>query len=342
MRLLRTPLSRPLIVVLLVLVFVPGWSGDERLPLYDGTPTVRVERVALDARDPARVRIGPLTYLGGLHFRSRDPSFGGFSSIAVRGNRFLLLADGGLTFGFAMDRDLSPRDYRFGALPDGPGTGWSKRDRDSESLAVDPATGRMWVGFERANAIWRYAPGFARAEAARAPREMARWPANGGAEAMVRLPDGRFLIVSEDADAPAGGKRALLFDRDPTDPAARSQAFRVIVPARYRPTDAALLPDGRLLILTRAVSLGDGFTAKLLLVDPREVSRGVIRGREIATFAYPLLHDNFEGLAITREGAATIVWMISDDNSPSLFQRSLLLKFRLDLPDAGHGKTRPG
>ena len=43
----------------------------------------------------------------------------------------------------------------------------------------------------------------------------------------------------------------------------------------------------------------------------------------------PLIHDNFEGVAITREGRDTIVWLVSDDNQLFL-QRSLLLKFKLD------------
>lgn len=319
---------RILQVILLVLLLVPGWSGEERLPLYGGVPTVRVTRVDLDARDPARRRVGPLTYLGGVRFSSHDPAFGGFSALAVQDGRFLLLADGGLTFGFAMGADLVPRDYRFGALPDGPGRGWTKRERDSESLVRDPVTGRAWVGFEDANAIWRYAPGLTRAEAALAPRAMTRWPANGGAEAMVRLRDGRFLVFSEDMDDPRGGKQALAFDRDPTDPRAATTPFRLLLPRRYRPTDAAQLPDGRLMVLARAVSLGDGFTAKLLLADPRDIARGTVPTRTIATFAWPLLHDNFEGLALRREGDATIVWLLSDDNTPSLFQRTLLLKFR--------------
>ncbi len=323
---------RILLITLIVLLTVPGWSGETRIPLYEGTPSVRIERVALDATDPARARVGPLTYLGGLHVSSRDPAFGGFSAMAVRGDRFLLLADGGLTFAFTMRPDLTPRDYSFGALPDGPGTGWTKSDRDSESLALDPATGQLWVAYERANAIWRYSPNLSWVEAKRAPREMARWAENGGAEAMVRFLDGRFLVFAEDVDHPAGGKRAMMFDRDPTDPKARTMPLRVVMPGKYRPTDAVALPDGRLLLLVRAISLRDGFTAKLMLVAARDVARGVVRPRELATFAYPLLHDNFEGLAVTREGDATILWMVSDDNAPSLFQRSLLLKFRLDLP----------
>jgi hypothetical protein len=69
----------------------------------------------------------------------------------------------------------------------------------------------------------------------------------------------------------------------------------------------------------------------LTLIDPRRIRTGMtIRGREIARLAPPLTVDNFEGLAITREHGATMLWMVSDDNLLFL-QRTLLMKFRLDL-----------
>ncbi|URW75345.1 esterase-like activity of phytase family protein [Sphingomonas donggukensis] len=321
---------RALLIVLLVLMLVPGWSGEPRLALYDGTPGVTVARVTL-ADDPAVRRVGALTFLGGLHFSSRDPAFGGFSALTVTGDRFDLLSDGGLTFGFRMGGDLRPHDYRFAALPAGPGVGWKKEDRDSESMAVDPASGRVWVGFERADAIWRYAPGFARVERSARPAPMRHWPDNGGAEALVRLRDGRFLVFAESARAKGGGTQAVAFDRDPTLGGARAFAFRYRAPPGYRVTDAAELPDGRLVVLHRAATIRDGFTATVSLVDARAVRPGaLVTGREVARLAAPLIHDNFEGVAVTREGGATILWLVSDDNAPSLFQRTLLLKFRLD------------
>jgi len=333
---------RILLAILLVLLLVPTWSGEERLPLFDSPVAVTATRVPLDASDPARVRLGPLTYLGGVELHSRHWAFGGYSALAVRGERMLLLSDGGLALDFALTPDLSPRDVRTGALPGGPATGWNKRERDSESLVVDPASGDLMVGLERYNAIWRYDAALTRTIARRAPRQMARWPRNGGPEAMARLTDGRYVVFSEDADARGGGQRALLFDRVPTDPAGGAIPFRFVSPPGYLPTDAATLPDGRLLVLTRALSLGEGFTAKLLLVDPRTIRAGTgVSGRELATFAYPVLHDNFEGVAVSREGDATIVWLLSDDNGPSLFQRTLLLKFRLDLPAPQAKQTPP-
>ena len=327
-------------VILAVLLLCPTWSGEERLPLYRGIPTVRTRPVTLGPGNPQRV--GALTFLGGLQLLSGDPAFGGFSSMTVEGDRFTLLSDGGLIFGFRMASPMRPHDPWFGALPAGPRTGWRKLDRDSESMVRDPATGRIWVGFERYNMIWRYAPGFARADGSAAPPAMRDWPLNSGAEAIVRLREGGFLVFSEGEKAPGGGKVVLRFLGDPVAAPRHGFAFAYLPPERYKPVDAAELPDGRLLVLNRRFTLGTGFVNKLTLVDTRGVKPGQrVQGQVIAALESPLIHDNFEGMALTREGGATIVWLVSDDNT-SWFQRTLLLKFRLDLPIRERPASREG
>ncbi|MHA6723225.1 esterase-like activity of phytase family protein [Sphingomonas sp. RS2018] len=322
---------RAVLIIVLVLLLVPTWSGDERLPLYDGTPTVRVERVALDADDPARDRVGRLRYLGGVHLTSDDPAFGGFSAMSIVGDRFTLLGDGGLLYAFTMGDDWRPRDERFLALPGGPGSGWMKQDRDSESMAVDPTTGQIWVGFERANAIWRYAPDFARPERSVQLAAMRDWPENGGAETMVRLSDGRFVVLAETARVTGGGRQALMLSGDPTLAGMRVTRFAYIPPEGYKAVDAAELPDGRLLVLNRRLSFGDGWTTIVSVLDLAAVREGARVGSQpIARLAAPVLHDNFEGIAVVREGGATIVWMVSDANGLEPWQRTLLLKFRLE------------
>src|SRR3546814_21009152 len=111
----------------------------------------------------------------------------------VAGHRLPLLSDGGNVVRFGMGRDWRIGAPQFTNLPDGPGAGWEKLDRDSESLAVDPATGDHWVGFENSNEIWRYDAGFTRALGHVAPPAMHNWPDNGGAESLVRLPSGGFF-----------------------------------------------------------------------------------------------------------------------------------------------------
>ena len=58
------------------------------------------------------------------------------------------------------------------------------------------------------------------------------------------------------------------------------------------------------------------------------------RGQLLAELDAPLIHDNFEGVAVTREAGETILWLVSDDNQ-TLLERSYLLKFRLDRRFAG-------
>lgn len=306
-------------------------SAIEPRAVLGDHPEIRAARVLLDASDPARRQIGALRYLGGVALTSPDPAFGGFSAMRVAGDRFTLLSDGGNIVDFRMGPDFTPRDVRFADLP-GPGTGAIKRHRDSESLTWDPQTGHVWVGFENRNAIWRYDSALARSDRNVKPAAMADWSIAGGAEAMVRLRDGQFIVFSETA-RPKGRPDArvvLRFAGDPTEASHPRTSFGYVPPAGYDPTDVAELPDGRLLVLNRRLSLAGLFTAKLSIIDVRSVRPGgVVRGVEIAHFARPLLHDNFEALAITQEGADTIVWIASDDNG-QFWEQSLLLKFRLD------------
>lgn len=324
---------RILISVLLLLFFIPEWMGEKKLDLFGPDPVMTASPVTLDSTDPVHRRVGRLTWLGGVRLTSPDPAFGGFSSLHVVRDRFTLLSDGGNIVQFRMDPQWRIGATRFAELPDGPGTGWPKIDRDSESMTVDPRTGTTWVGFETYNAIWRYSPGLLRGEAHAVPPAMAWWPRNKGPEAMTLMPGGGMLVIAETEPWPKGrGRAGIRFSGDPTEAPRAGFRFSYIPPKGYDPTDMAVLPDGDLMILHRRFVLPFNFTTKLTIVDSAAIRPGaVVRGREIATIAAPLLHDNFEGLAITREGPATIVWIVSDDNQ-FFMQRSLLLKFRLD-PD---------
>ena len=328
-----------LFVLASVETVVPGWSGESRLPVLGARADMTATWVALDPADRGRPRLGRLTYLGGAVLRSRDPAFGGYSALAVEGDRFTLLSDGGNIVRFRMGGDWRPADLSFAHLPDGPGKGWSKRDRDSESLAIDPVTHTAWVGFEYWNAIGRYrAAGdgtpLVQLDGLAKPEAMADWPDNGGPETMTRLRDGRFVVISETArprsadGRKTAGRRALLFAGDPV--ASRSTGFTYIPPAGFSPVDAAALPDGRLIIMNRAFAAPFAFSNSLAVLDTRAIRAGaVVPGREIARLAAPLVHDNFEGIAVSREGDDTVIWIVSDDNE-TVLERTMLLKFRLD------------
>jgi hypothetical protein len=323
---------RVLLPILLVLIFVPQWMGEPQLPLLGTDRHIESVPVTLNPGDPTQRRVGDLLWRGGIELRGRGDAFGGFSSMHIDRGRFTLLSDGGNIVSFQLGHHNAVEQVRFAELPGGPGTGWGKGDRDSESMTVDQHTGQIWVGFERANEIWRYAPGFARAETHAAPPAMADWPENTGAESMTLVPGGGMLVIAEHTEK--NSKPAwpgLFFAGDPTRHPRLGFTFSFVSPPGYDPSDMTFLPDGRLLVLTRRFALPFQFTNKLVLVDSRTIKPGaVVTGRVIATLVPPLIHDNFEGVVATRERGATIIWLVSDDNQLLFLQRSLLLKFQLD------------
>lgn len=319
------------LAVLLMLLFVPKWSGHVRYEAPDPRLPFALRPVALFPGTPAERRFGALRYERGYVIEGNDMNFGGFSSILTDGRHFTLLSDGGDGIGFTLDAaGRLSRRYTF-SLPNGPGAGWEKADRDSESLARDPATGQFWVGFETSNQIWRYAPGFARAETHAAPPAMARWSPNKGAETMARLADGRFVVIAEGRTGRgARGRAGIVFAGDPARGPARGFRFRYLPPEGFSPTDAAQLPDGRLILLNRRADLLSGFSAVVTIADLRALRPGaVVKGREIARLQPPALHDNFEGIAAVATAKGTRIWIVSDDNQTRPWQESYLLEFSL-------------
>lgn len=316
--------------LLLVLVLVPEGSRPIHRAVLGPVAEMHATPVSLGGADRHNRRVGDLVWLGGIKLTSHDPAFGGFSSLSVAGDRFTLLSDGGNIVRFALGPDWKVRDASFGDLPGGPGTGWSKRSRDSESMTVDPKTGEIWVGFENANALWRYAPNFARAEARVRPEVMRDWPENQGPEAMTLLPGGGMATIAEQTPWPGKpGRGGVVFYDDPVRHPHSGFRFNYLPPEGYDPSDMTVLPDGRWLVLNRAFSWAR-FSNVLTIIDAAQVRPGAtVRGRDIATLAAPLIHDNFEGVTTTRENGTTIIWLVSDDNQLPV-QRSLLLKFRLD------------
>lgn len=319
--------------ILLVLILVPGWSLPPRRAVPLPELTITATPVALGA-----TRVGALQFVRGYRLTSSDPAFGGYSAMLVDGDRFTLLSDGASVVSFMLDAagrtgHARARDLALGSAQ------WDAETRDTESVTRDPATGQAWVGLETSNRIWRLSPGMARGQAFSAPPAMQAWPQNRGAEAMVRLRDGRFIVLAEsddwsdDSDARAG----ILFSRDPVEAPRRGFRFSYQPPLGYSPVDLAELPDGRLLILNRDFEWTSGFVAKLTIVDRAAIRPGrTVAGRVIANFAAPLLHDNFEGMAVVETPGGTMLWIVSDDNQ-SAFQQTLLLQFRLDLNAARRG-----
>ncbi|RNJ61383.1 MAG: esterase-like activity of phytase family protein [Porphyrobacter sp. IPPAS B-1204] len=280
---------------------------------------------------------GELTLTGAWELTSSHGWFGGFSAL-VAGEDAALIA--GTDRGWLLDLDLSgdapravPGSYRFV----GERTRGRKEVVDLESLARDPATGTLWAGYEGNNTIARYVPGAQTAWSA--PPAMKNWSANSGPETMLRLTDGRFMVLAEGAvDGSDTVHEGLLFPGDPVQ-GARPFAFRFITPPDYDPVDATQVPDGRVLILLRRVeyALPARFDTAIAIADPRGITPGAAwPARVIQRLNGGVFADNFEGLAFVPSAddpAQGSLWVIADDNF-SMFQRSLLARFDWN-PQAG-------
>lgn len=325
-------MRRPFIFLLPVIL---GQCVDGSMPaLMNPVPNQRIkmfsEPLALDTTLPNRRQVGALTLTGAWSLTSDSRNFGGFSALDVNGNQVTALSDAGTLLRFRLGRFGNASGASLVRVPEQCGHVARKYDNDTESLTHDLERQHWWIGFEWRNVVCRTDSNFSRSDAVFAPAAIASWPQRAGPESMTMLQDGRFLLIAEDGVGGGGISPLVLFDRDPTDPAAVATTIAFRPPAGFKPTDVAQLPDSRLLVLTRRFALWSLFTSKLVLLDPIAPKPvGTLQGRVIAHFEPPVLADNFEGLSVTVEDGKPIIWIISDDNYMR-WQRTLLLKFALN------------
>ena len=279
--------------------------------------------VALDEQDPRRRRVGELVFLRGWALTSPEPRFGAISAMQVENGQVTALSDTGTIFRFALPRAAGAAPLRIEPLPRTAGR--AKSSHDTEAMLI--AGGQAWIALERRNGVVRFRRADWHEESAAQPALMRSWRGNSGPEGMARLPDGRFLIFSEGRDHGAPFSPVVLFAGDPAVPDTPAVALRYRRLSGFRVTDAAVMPDGRLLILNRRFSLLDGASARLVVAESGRLGAGAtVEGREIAELRPPLAVDNMEALSVTREGGRTIVRIASDDNFMGA-QRTLLLEF---------------
>ncbi|QDH33312.1 esterase-like activity of phytase family protein [Porphyrobacter sp. YT40] len=194
---------------------------------------------------------------------------------------------------------------------------------DIESATRDPATGRYWLGYENHHTIHR----FTREGIVDGKRDLTGevdWGDNGGAEAMTRLADGRFVVL------PEGGRKGVIFADDPVEGAPMQRfAFRNPAPG-FAATDMAQLPDGRLIVLMRDVIWAFPTFTSLIAIGPPPVAGGVFAPETVLQLDPAIPRENYEGLALRPRADGRIdVWLISDDNL-SVIQRTLLVKLVFD------------
>jgi len=293
-----------------------------RTPVPDNSPaSVLVERIA----GASPTRDGAWQVAGVWRYSADSRNFGGYSALlAFDEDRFAAFSDRGHRFVFPLPRaeDRTPVSGGPTAEQDVP-SALEDELWDIESATRDPATGHYWLGFENFHAILRYTPGHA-PDAMRVLEGEVGWPSNAGAEAMIRLADGRFVVL------PEGGDEGLVFASDPVlDASAEPFDFRRPVPG-YAATDLAQLPDGRVLLLMRDTVFAIPPFETLIAIGPPPRAGEAWTPRLALRLDPVIPSENYEGLAVRPlEDGRVAVWLMADDNL-SVLQRTLLAKLVFD------------
>jgi hypothetical protein len=314
-----------------------------REPREDAPLTVETSPVPLDASDPSRERVGPLAYLGGLWLRSDDPRFGGLSDLRVSpdGARLFAVSDCGYGFTASLSYDAAGRlaglsGPRLVSLTGSTGRPLGPSESDAESLVVGDG---LEVGFEGWGRIRAYGlePPFAGpARRLGLPAGVGSCGRNGGLETMADTGDGRRLLVCEGRRGASSSVPAWVGRGEAWQPREYPLAFEGGWAGEpFRPTGAARLPDGDLLVLERRFPPAG---ARLVRIARSDLDRtSPFDPRTLARIEAPLTIDNFEGVDARRDAAGrTLVYLLSDDNGCAKaggtrrLQRTLLLLFALE------------
>lgn len=268
--------------------------------------------------------VGRAEIIGLDRLSSPHAWFGGWSGMAWDGDDLVLVSDLGH---WARLRPVLAASGRPTALPVlahgvlgdvGAGKEWA----DAEEIV---RTNQGWaVAFERRHRVWIYPDRLdGPARPLDIPADLTELGGNDGIEAMAMLADGRWLLIAEGAE-----------DR-PDSPAwiGRAGEWR---PLRYRrhglfrPTGAAILPDGDILVVERRYTLVGGPALRLVRIAAEQLRQGAaVSGEALALIEPPLAVDNFESIAIRRRAdGRSIALILADDNFNPL-QSTLLLTLLL-------------
>jgi len=297
---------------------------------------VQLLPIEFDSRDPQREEFDRLTLIGAFELRSRHPQFGGISGLAIGGDgKLYAVSDSGYWLSARMRHDAEGRlldlvDWRIKPMLTPEKTPTARPLSDAEALARAP-DGSFIVAFEQVHRLWRYpAPPItfeSPAATVAIPSDAAQAPTNGGLECTAVLPSGTIFTITEGLQNPDGSFRGWLIDNG------RFADFSYTPAEDFRVSDCAALSNGDVIVLERRLSLFLSFSARLKLIKAESIRPGaMLAGEELLRLDPPLRVDNFEGIAVQEAAGGTLIYIISDDNFLPV-QRTLLLQFRLPLPN---------
>jgi hypothetical protein len=342
----RGPRRRRLLGLLALLAVASALAGayssiSEVRP-KGGAIAVESIPVPLDPTRPSRDRLGALVYRGGLWLRALDDRarrFGGLSDLRVSadGSRAFVVSDCGEGVTATLSYDAEGRLVRAWDVRVVPLEVGTLEGLDSESLVMDEDS--LEVGFEGRPKILAYRkdpPFGGPPRPLPVPQGVARCERNGGLETMADVGEGRRLLVCEERPFPSRTVPAWIGSGGHWTQRDYPLVFEGgWAGAPFRPTGAALLPDGDVLVVERRFPpLG----ARIVRLTGASLDgTGALHPREIARFEAPLTLDNFEGIDVRLDASGrTLVYLVSDDNNcfknglDPIPQRTLLLMFALE------------
>ncbi len=257
----------------------------DRAPAPDARAAVRFERVQF-----APQGFAPLTVAGAWRVTSDEARMGGVSALAVDRDGLLALTDSGVTIRLPKP-GAATGIAEFRDLPSGPGEAVQKSGRDSEAVARDSAGRGWWVTFEHVHSAWLFDRDF-RQVIRKVDLMPVGWRANLGAEGAVSLANELLLF-------PESGAEFVRITKQGTERRALVNPFGHL-------SDAAMMPDGRIVVIARSYGPA-GFESRLLLL-------GKGRFLPLARLALGRL-DNAEAIAAEPlAGGGTRLWVMTDND----------------------------
>lgn len=330
------PVRRGLaIIVLLIPLLWTTWGWQQAFRNHQ--QILRFADIA--PKDGSGESLGPFRMEGLWRMTSPNSRFGGWSAmIDVGTGQFLAFSDRNMRIRFTPPGTATPDipkskqvGIRRAIYVEQRGIAsdehWAVYDIESAVMAPDRS---IWFGIEDDDRLIRIDAGRSKGAFVPVPA-LKDWPVNGGPEAMTRLTDGRWMLLCETCGARRGGLHlGLLFSGAPNR--SQPQPFGIELPAGFDPVEMAPLPDGRLLILTRRLSLFlPHFESRLVLANPAELDpKRPWKTQELARIDVPALRENYEAMVVQDVPEGPIVWLLSDENG-SAFQETRLMKLRLDM-----------
>lgn len=285
---------------------------------------------------PEQKVFGKLEFLGGGILSSDNKDFGGLLGIEFRKGQdsFIAITDKArfITAEIMRDEDRITGITRATLTRTRNSSGkiiTGARDKDAEAITLTPDN-QILLGYERNDRIAVFNEKNHKLIQDRRSKTINlneyEFPNNKGVEALVisSTPE-TLLVFTEHALNKQGNHRAFSITNN------EITEFAIKVPDGYSITDAALLPDNRLILLERYYSI---FTGPYMRIRRFEVPDLIAKDQLLegetlmqANSNYEI--DNMEGLAITtmKDGSNRLT-LVSDDNF-SKDQRTILIEFKL-------------